>query len=167
MANLKQALALELFEYNPDTGVVTNRVSRGTRAKAGERAGCVCPLHGYRKLRVGGQGFQEHRVIWLLHTGKEPECEIDHINGDRTDNRWVNLRLADKSQNQHNKGLSKANTSGVKGLSVVGSQWRAGIRNRGEVHYKYFPLTEEGKTQAEAWLVENRARLHGEYARSN
>ena len=78
-----------LFDYDSKTGWFTNRYSRG-RAKAGERAGSPTG-HGYRKITIDYKRYYEHHVVWFYIHGVLPS-EIDHINGDPSDNRIENLR---------------------------------------------------------------------------
>lgn len=69
-------------------------------------------------VRMLGRVFPAHRIAFALMGVEVPDgMVIDHINGDPFDNRWCNLRLATLSQNAHNAALSRANTSGHKGVS--------------------------------------------------
>jgi phage terminase large subunit-like protein len=90
----------EYIDYNPETGILTAKVSRKT-AKAGEPVGNLNKL-GYWVLKFNGTQYLQHRVAWYLHYGKDPEMDIDHMNGDRTDNRITNLRLATRQTNNQN-----------------------------------------------------------------
>lgn len=76
-----------------------------------------------------------HRVAWVLMTGKWPDGEIDHDNGIRTDNRWVNLKDVTSVQNGRNQGIKSSNTSGYTGVSWHASsrKWRASIRVDGKL----------------------------------
>lgn len=97
----------ELFDYNPKTGVVLwkghkykkhNGKPAGTRRKDSEGLILQFTVDG-KQLR-----FQGARIIWYLHTGEDPgDFCIDHINGDRNDNRFQNLRLATHQQNNWNR----------------------------------------------------------------
>ena len=107
------ALIKVLLEYNPDTGELTWRISSG-KAKRSSVAGCV--IKGYRKIGIQGRYFPAHRLAWLIHHGVDPVSDLDHINGDRDDNRIANLRIATQSQNMHNRRADKDNTSGYKGV---------------------------------------------------
>jgi hypothetical protein len=71
-----------------------------------------------------------HRIAWLLYYGKWPKDQIDHINGDKSDNRIVNLREATNSQNGKNLKLSINNKTGVTGVAFdrQTQKWRAYIR---------------------------------------
>ena len=92
----------ELLEYDPDSGNVYWRVSRG-RVRAGQSAGSAFH-HGYRQIRIFETNWLLHRIIWKLHTGQEPDpaLVIDHINRNQGDNRWSNLRLVTHAINSGN-----------------------------------------------------------------
>lgn len=72
---------------------------------------------GYRRGRIFGKNYLAHRVIWAIHYGEWPKLHIDHINGNKLDNRIENLRDVDNSENQRNHPLRKNNKSGVVGVS--------------------------------------------------
>lgn len=108
-------LAREMLDYDPETGVFTWKVAAG-KVKAGAIAGSV-GAHGYPRVGICGHQIGLHRVAFLIMTGSFPSGHIDHINRDRSDNRWGNLRLATPSQNQQNRTLAADNTTGFKGVS--------------------------------------------------
>lgn len=108
-----------LIEYRPDTGLfywLVDRLSYAGKAKAGSQAGS--PKDGYIQIIIEQRQYRAHRLAWLLMTGAFPPkgYEIDHINRDRSDNRWTNLRLVTRSQNNMNAGLRSDNRSGQKGV---------------------------------------------------
>ena len=105
-----------LFDYNPETGVLLWRVDRGQRVKAGDIAGSI-NHDGYRKILVRPRVYLAHRVAWALVSDQWPDGEIDHINGLRDDNRIANLRVVSRSVNCRNMALRRTNTSGVSGVS--------------------------------------------------
>lgn len=129
MAAPTQARALEYFNYNAETGDLTYRERPKSEfcppryvdhiKRVGEIAGCP-NVQGYIKVHIDGTYHSAHRVIWLMVFGewvKYPKYEIDHINGDRADNRIANLRKVTKSQNQRNAGQRINNSSGVHGVN--------------------------------------------------
>jgi hypothetical protein len=85
------------ISYDPSTGALTWVAG----LRRGQTAGCL-KNDGYRRVTIGGVNYAEHRLIWFLMTGEWPELQIDHRNGVRDDNRWVNLRQATASQNTAN-----------------------------------------------------------------
>ena len=130
MADLTQTEVKRLFHYNPDTGVLTRRISAGP-AKAGSKAGHL-DSHGYLQVRAGNKKkYLVHRIIWLHVYGYWPGL-LDHINRDKTDNRIANLREVSMSENLLNTNLRKNNTSGVKGVhfDIHTRRWRAQFRGK-------------------------------------
>lgn len=120
----------QLIHYDPETGDFTWKVNRG-KAAPGKLAGHICfkNTKQYRIIGVNGRIDRAHRLAWLYMTGSWPTDEIDHINGDGTDNRWVNLRQVDRQENCRNMRIHNHNTSGVAGVSWrhQRSSWRAYI----------------------------------------
>lgn len=82
----------------------------------GKRAGSVL-ANGYRYINILNKLHLEHRLAWLWMIGEWPTAQVDHINRDRADNRWVNLREATNQENQNNTKLRSTNKSGVRGVS--------------------------------------------------
>lgn len=130
VADLTQARALEYYNYDPSEGTfffkerprrdfVRQELYTRHLKRVGKQAGCP-NKDGYVKILIDGKYHSGHRVAWLVMTGeivKYPEFEIDHINGDRGDNRFANLRKVTKSENQRNGGKRVNNTSGVHGVN--------------------------------------------------
>ena len=132
MTELTQERVHELFDYDANTGVVTNRVSR-SNAAAGAVAGSM-DISGCRRLRVDYKLYLAHRIAWLFHYGAWPAGEIDHINGIRDDNRIINLRDVTHMENRRNSKRSVNNTSGVTGVSWYKKtgMWSSRIRVDGK-----------------------------------
>lgn len=106
----------ELLHYDPETGIFTWRVSRGRLAKAGDRAGTIKEL-GYRGIKIRTRRYPASRLAWLYMTGRWPSNEMDHINGDRSDDRFSNLREATRFENVANR-VFKPNTLGIRGVRL-------------------------------------------------
>jgi hypothetical protein len=123
----------ELLDYSPASGQFTWLTTRG-RAGAGSVAGAI-HKYGYQVIQIDGKGYGAHRLAWLFIYGDFPEV-IDHINGDRADNRIENLRNVDHQINAENrKGPrlgKKIALMGVKKQTVGNSFW-ASIKVKGEV----------------------------------
>ena len=98
-----------------------------------------------------------HHVILPLKDG----LQVDHINGNRLDNRKENLRLVTKSQNMMNRGVQKNSTSGYKGVNEHQGKWRAYILENGK--QKHLGVFEDKKEAARAYNKMAKL-LHGEYA---
>jgi len=98
------------LDYNRDTGEFIRKVSvQGQRA--GSFAGCVSKSIGYVTIGVRKKRYLAHRLAWLFCYGRFPNCQIDHINGIRSDNRILNLREASSAQNRQNQTEFKRNNS--------------------------------------------------------
>lgn len=94
-------LLREYFNYDKDTGILTWLKRTSSRALIGYEAGTVS-TGGYLQVRLHGKVYTLARVIWKIVTGLEPLGEIDHINRNRADNRWENLRDVTHQQNRLN-----------------------------------------------------------------
>lgn len=107
---------------------------------------------------INGTPYQAHRIAWLVMTGREPDKWIDHINRDKSDNRFCNLRDVSWSVNQHNLKSSKIqNKIGLLGVSKHGKKWIAQIQKDGKKLYIGLFDTPE---IAHAAYMEKKATLH-------
>jgi hypothetical protein len=120
--------ASRIFSYNPETGEIIWKVMFSTKNKVGDVAGGY-DERGYLRLRVHGHNYRLHRLAWLLHYGRWPKGNIDHINGVRDDNRIANLREVGQQENAKNRALNKNNVSGTSGVYWFrpSNKWRAQI----------------------------------------
>jgi hypothetical protein len=123
----------ELFEYSPETGLLTRRVTLSPNAKRGDRPG-YRDKNGYWLMRVDGHMYAAHRLIWLYVYGSSPSAFIDHRDGNPDNNRIDNLRLATPKQNAINSARRSNNKSGYRGVtwSKRLKKWRAGIKIDGK-----------------------------------
>ena len=151
-----------LLQYDPETGIFVWIVSKGA-AKAGSVAGTVAN-RGYVRLRINRREFLAQRIAWLLATGHMPTGEIDHINGDRADNRLSNLRPATHAENGFNRGRNANNTSGFKGVHRNGEKFSVVVCRAGK-HY-YFGVFDVAE-DAHAAYCEAFRQVHGEFGRSS
>jgi hypothetical protein len=98
----------------------------GKTANAKDRLGYVC-------IKVSGKMYKAHRLAWAFVHGHFPEEHIDHINGNPSDNRIFNLRLADRRLNMQNQRRARSDSAtGLLGVSKNGAGWRAEIRVDGK-----------------------------------
>lgn len=105
----------EWLDYNPDTGVFLWKKANSNRVKVGAEAGYL-EAAGYRVISIEKVDYKAHRLAFLMMTGIPARNEIDHIDGNPTNNKWQNLREANRNQNLHNTRLSANNKSGIKGV---------------------------------------------------
>lgn len=152
----------QLIHYNPDTGVLTSKVTRKGLVK-GQIMGCDSP-HRYLLIRFKGPQYIAHRLIYRIVTGIDlGQQEIDHINGNTKDNRWSNLRVVERLENTWNTRKSKNNTSGVKGIDWVKnrSRWRARVAYNNKTFTLGLFSSIDDAVEAIAAL---REKLHAEFA---
>jgi hypothetical protein len=100
--------------YDPVTGVFTRVTSHGKAVK-GQTTGAP-DREGYVIFSVGGHQLRAHRLAWWFVHGSFPEGQIDHINGDRSDNRIENLRCVSNQENARNQRKRVTNKSGCQGV---------------------------------------------------
>ena len=106
---------LRLLSYDKETGVFTHKATR-CGVKAGSVAGSIDPGHGYRRIKINERLYLAHRLAWFYVTGEWPKNDMDHIDRIRTNNAFLNLREATKSENMCNKRRYKNNRTGFKGV---------------------------------------------------
>lgn len=111
----------ELLTYDPATGYFQWRVTASNRAPAGSMATNVDTTTGYVRVNIDGRRYYAHRLAFLYMTGIRPPAEVDHINGDRSDNRFCNLRLATRSENERNKPVRRDSRVGARGVEQLTS----------------------------------------------
>lgn len=157
-ANLTLARLRELLHYDPQTGVFTWVKTTSNRAKVGAPAGGHNG-NGYIRISIDGRYHYAHRLAWLWVHGDFPAAEIDHKDGDRSNNRIGNLRMAEHRENSQNQALRSTNKSGFHGVSRHANtgKWVASIHVRGKK--KHLGLYAMPEAAAQAYL-RAKAQMH-------
>lgn len=150
---------LQKIEYNPKTGVFIRKVD-SSWAKAGDICGAT-NSKGYIEFNILGKLVRAHRLAFFIMTGRWPTLTIDHIDGDKKNNRWANLREVDNKTNCENKkSINRNNTSGFTGVRAKNGGYEARIKSGG----KLISLGVFGSTQqAHEMYMKNKVQLHKGY----
>ena len=121
----------ELFSYNEETGQLTRLTNAGGR-RAGTIAGNVSN-DGRVQIYVDDKNYKAHRIIWLLVTGNWPEYDVDHIDGNPSNNSWKNLRDVPHDINlQNRQGATKGNSTKTAGVTMNRNRYGAQIKIDGK-----------------------------------
>lgn len=124
---------LELVNYDPETGIFTNRVPR-KKIRVGDVAGTIDKESGYVILCIDRRRYYGHRLAFLFMTGEWPKRLVDHKNGCRSDNRFDNLRDASRLVNQQNmRRAMSGSSSGLLGAHKKRSRWSSQIKVNGRL----------------------------------
>jgi len=151
----------ELLNYEPNTGLFRWRVNLRGPAKPGSVAGSSNHT-GYISITINGRYFRAHRLAWAFFYDQDPgSMQIDHIDQNKSNNKIINLRLADNGPNKANAGPQKNNKLGVKGVYYVEGKFAACIKkNKKKYHLGSYDTIEEASNVYWAAAEE----LHGEFA---
>ena len=155
----KEALTKEeaarYISYDPNTGLF-ERVFSKKKSNIG-RPITSLDRDGYLRFKVCGKNYLAHRLAFLFMTGKFPPLLVDHINGDRTDNRWCNLRNATHEINTQNARPRKNKAVPLLGVSRYGERFRTKITAEGKDYFLgYFKTAEE----AHETYIKAKRQLH-------
>ena len=148
----------ELLAYDPETGLFRwiSRSSQFSHIKIGDVAGGPNG-DGYIHIRVDGKKIKAHRLAWLFMTGSWPDDQIDHIDRDKSNNRWSNLRAATSSENACNRRC-RQNATGFRGVTKNNRGYAARLSANGErVYLGTYPTAEEAASVVAAAASD----LHG------
>jgi len=125
-----------LLHYDPLTGDFTWNISFPNKTKSGQKAGCLMSK-GYWRIKIDRKEYLAHRLAWLYVYGRWPAEEIDHIDGNKLNNKISNLRECSHQQNAYNFKTYRNNTSGFPGVTRIPktNKWRAQIRVGAKTKY--------------------------------
>jgi len=155
----------EVLAYDPETGNFKWRVKKATWLSVGDQAGNQNVKIGYLQIRIDGKLYYGHRLAFLYMAGTMPRY-VDHINCNKADNRWANLREATQSQNIANSGMFAHNKSGLKGVywDKIRGEWGSKIKvMQKNIHLGFFG---DCKAAAHLAYVVAADKYFGEFARS-
>jgi len=154
------------LRYEPETGLFF-WLSARPRIRVGNQAGYLKKDRGYTYIEFDGKSYAAHRLAWFYVTKEWPKNQIDHINGNRSDNRIENLREATNSQNRANS--KSTNKNGLKGVKFIpwikegGRCWQSQITHNKKVLYLGCYHTKE---EAHEVYLKKAKELHGIFSRA-
>ena len=169
-SDITPELMRECIDYNPDTGEIrwkvrplhhfySPKVGEAWNRRLAGKHWIVNKYSGYRTSTISGVCLRGHRVAWLITHGEWPNGFLDHIDGDKTNNRLDNLRVVDPAESSKNKGKQVRNKSGINGvyLDLKGNKskpWRVYIgvngKNKFIGGYETKEQAKQARDQAEA-----------------
>lgn len=159
---------LKLVAYDAETGIFTWKARPENKTQttkiAGRQAGTLHSRRGHITIGIFGRKYYAHRLAWFYAHGAWPSAAIDHKNGNASDNRLSNLRVATVSQNIANSRPQAGTASGVKGVKKqsLSDSWMARITvNRKEIYLGTF----KSKDDAAAAYAVAAKKYFGEFAR--
>jgi len=153
-----QEMLHRLLDYDPDTGIFMWKQKR-KGIKTGIPLGCDNGF-GYLRITVTGKSEYAHRLAWIYSYGYWPTETIDHINGNKSDNRIANLRMATYAENSQNKRTAQSNNKS----NILGVSWHKKA-NKWQVHIctdrirKYLGLFDD-KYEAEQTYINAKRSMH-------
>lgn len=158
--SISQARLRDLFEYAG--GFLVWKSPTGRRTSVGGRAGFKNG-NGYFRVQIQKQNYSLHRLVYIWHFGSCLDKEVDHVDGDKSNNSIENLRLATRAENCRNRTKIKTLTSTIKGVSkkTSSTKWRSRICVDGKTYELGSFKTEEEAANARIAAQ----HLHGEFAR--
>jgi hypothetical protein len=159
MAKLTYDQISQLLKYDAHTGRLEwrerdvslflvadaqHRANVWNAQRAGKEALAHVTADGYKTGCIFNKHHKAHQVAWLLHHGEWPIGQIDHINGDRGDNRIDNIRVVSFTGNNRNRKIPRTNTSGAIGVywRAARKKWCADVYVDGKRKRRLFPTFE-------------------------
>jgi hypothetical protein len=151
----------QFFSYAPETGKLFWKLTHGRKIEV------TTTSNGYIRVYFAEKRIPAHRAAWALHYGRWPTLLLDHINGDRADNRIANLREVTPRENCRNAKKQANNTSGVTGVYWTPREGRwvaqTGSHRYGTLRRRFFHTFEEAVACRKAFdAEEGYSPLHGE-----
>jgi hypothetical protein len=160
---ITQSQLKEVIKYDPNTGVFAWAKSR-PGAKKGSVAG-VKLTSRYIQIMIYRHKYSAHRLAWLYVHGEFPKKQIDHIDGNPSNNCISNLRDVDQCDNAKNQKLYCTNTSGAAGVYVhkLSGKWYAQIKICGtNTHLGFFSTFDDAvSARSEAETLNGYHKNHG------
>lgn len=134
---LTQQKLHSLLDYDEETGLFLWRKRDWPAHQWSGRKAGSSDAAGYMNIKLLGRTYKSHRLAWLYVHGSWPDCEIDHINGDRGDNRIRNLRDVDRAENLQGLRLYANNATGMRGVfhCKTRNRYRARVTKNGKQRY--------------------------------
>lgn len=155
----------QLLTYDKLSGNLYWKIDQSNFVKSGMMAGSISGNNGYVRIKLDKVMYAAHRLVWKIHFGYDPVHHLDHINGNKIDNRIENLREATNSQNIAAGKVGRISKSGKVGVYFVkkSGKYIAGFRKNRKYNYLGLFLTLE-----EAEYAYNKAikEAFGEYVRN-
>lgn len=158
--SVTHARLLELLDYDPETGIFARKWKLKGRKQLGAKKGTR-----YISIAVDGMNYWAHRLAWFYVHQKWPAHHIDHINGNKRDNRLCNLRECTHAGNMMNRKIQSNNKTGVKGVFLNSDgRYQAEIGIGGKKKYlgAFQDLASASKAYDEA-----AKKIHGDFAALN
>ena len=162
------------IDYDPETGIF---IRKGYYSRWGtwvaRRNELTRPsAEGYILVMLNANAYKAHRLAFLYMFGVHVphDMEVDHIDGVRSNNRFCNLRIVDRAENQKNKSIAKNNTTGVHGVCRYGHRFRARINHEGKrISLGLYDTVEEAEAVRKQYeelygYSESHGRERGNYA---
>ena len=154
---LTQESLKELLSYDPETGEWF--WLKCPRASFVRKSAGWIDAYGYRRVKINGHTYICSRLAFLYMTGEMPKEEVDHIDRDPGNDRWANLREADRTGNCQNRSMRRDNISGVIGVfwNSQRGKWQVQVN---KIHIGLFTDLEEAKAARLAAVQ----LMHGDFA---
>ncbi len=147
---MKHSDVIARISYDRDTGIFTRKVA-SSRMKAGSECSAT-NSKGYVEFNILGKLVRAHRLAFFIINGEWPLLTVDHINGDKQDNRWSNLREVDNKTNCENKrSINSNNSTGYTGVIRRRKKFECRIRTDGKL--LYLGVFDTPQEAAAAYLV--------------